>query len=132
MILALGVVMALLGEVFRRNGSVVFAGSLTFGGIVDLFICSFVGRFVFDVIIDGALIIGALAAVVGFALSVRYKSQALLIVTLVSSFIPTWAIDSSVGFFISAVFLTSIHATTAIIGQHCWAFPLLMLSLRNG
>lgn len=129
MILALGVVMALLGEVFRRNGSVVFAGSLTFGGIAELFVCSLVGRFMFEVIGDGAILIGALAACLGFLLSIRYNSQALLIVTLVSAFLPTWAIDSWVGFFISAVYLTAIHAITAVIAHRKGYLPVQFVGI---
>ncbi len=117
MILALGAVMTLLGELFRRGGSVVFAGSLTFGGIAELFVCSLVGRFGFDVIGDGALVIGAVTAAAGLLLSLRYKSQPLLIVTVIGAFLPIWAVETWVGYFISAVFLAAVFAGASIICQ---------------
>lgn len=117
MIIALGGIMTLLGEVFRRNGSTVFAGSLTFGGIAELFICALVGQFGFGLIGDGVLIIGAVTALAGFLLSVRYNSQALVIVTMVGAFLPTWAAVSPVGYYISAAYFTAIHAAAAIIAQ---------------
>ncbi|MGN1423811.1 MAG: DUF2339 domain-containing protein [Oscillospiraceae bacterium] len=117
MILALGAVMTLLGELFRRGGSVVFAGSLTFGGIAELFVCSLVGRFGFEVIGDGALVIGAVTAAAGLLLSLRYKSQPLLIVTVIGAFLPIWAVETWVGYFISAVFLAAVFAGASIICQ---------------
>lgn len=115
MILALGAVMTLLGEVFRRKGSVVFSLSLTFGGIAELFICAPVGRFGFNVIGDGALIIGAAAAAVGLLLSLRYKSQALLIVTVIGAFLPVWSVDTMLGYFIGGVYLAAVGAGAAMI-----------------
>ena len=117
MILALGAVMTLLGEVFRRGGSVVFAGSLTFGGIAELFVCSLVGRYGFDVIGDGALIIGAVTAAVGLLLSLRYNSQPLLIVTVIGACLPIFAAKTVLGYLISAVYLTAVHAGAALISQ---------------
>lgn len=123
MILALGAVMTFLGEVFRRNGSVIFSLSLTFGGIAELFICALVGRFGFDVIGDGALIIGALTATTGLLLTVRYKSQALLIVTMIGAFLPVWAVDTMMGYFIGGVYIAAVSAGAAMLCHRRGYFP---------
>lgn len=123
MILALGAVMTFLGEVFRRNGSVIFSLSLTFGGIAELFICALVGRFGFDVIGDGALIIGALTAATGLLLTVRYKSQALLIVTMIGAFLPVWAVDTMMGYFIGGVYIAAVSAGAAMLCHRRGYFP---------
>ena len=123
MILALGAVMAALGEVFRRKGSVVFSMSLTFGGIAELFICALVGRFGFNVIGDGALVIGAVTAAAGLLLSVRYKSQALLIVTTIGAFLPVWAAETMIGYFIGGVYLTAVSAGAAMISHRRGYIP---------
>lgn len=123
MILALGAVMTFLGEVFRRNGSVIFSLSLTFGGIAELFICALVGRFGFDVIGDGALIIGALTAATGLLLTVRYKSQALLIVTIIGAFLPVWAVDTMMGYFIGGVYIAAVSAGAAMLCHRRGYFP---------
>lgn len=123
MILALGAVMTFLGEVFRRNGSVIFSLSLTFGGIAELFICALVGRFGFDVIGDGALIIGALTAATGLLLTVRYKSQALLIVTMIGAFLPVWAVDTMIGYFIGGVYIAAVSAGAAMLCHRRGYFP---------
>lgn len=123
MILALGAVMTFLGEVFRRNGSVIFSLSLTFGGIAELFICALIGRFGFNVIGDSALIIGALTAATGLLLTVRYKSQALLIVTMIGAFLPVWAVDTMMGYFIGGVYIAAVSAGAAMICHRSGYFP---------
>lgn len=119
MVLAIGIIMVVCGEFFRRTRSVVFANALTYGGIAELFISVLIGRFGFEVW-NGtvAQVIGLVAAAVGILLSLRYKSQPLLVVTQIFATLPIIAADDSfTAPAVGAVCLMAVHAATAIIAR---------------
>ncbi len=119
MVVAIGVIMLVGGELFRKKGSVVFANALTFGGIAETFVCTLIGRFGFN-IWGGtvAQVVGLVAAAVGIFLALRYKSQPLLIVTQVCTILPIIAAED--GWFsvvAGAVCLMATHSVTAFIAR---------------
>ncbi len=119
MVVAIGVIMLVGGELFRKKGSVVFANALTFGGIAETFVCTLIGRFGFN--IWGGTVaqaVGLAAAAIGIFLALRYKSQPLLIVTQVCTILPIIAADD--GWFsiiAGAVCLMAAHSVTAFIAR---------------
>ncbi len=119
MVIAIGLIMLAGGEFFRGRGSVVFANALTYGGIAELFICTLIGRFGFEVW-NGtvAQLVGLAAAAVGFLLSVRCKSQPLLIVTQVFASLPIFAAeDAALAVAAAALCLMITHSAAAIIAR---------------
>jgi len=119
MVIAIGLIMLAGGEFFRRRGSVVFANALTYGGIAELFVCTLIGRFGFEVW-NGtvAQLIGLAAAAVGILLSIRYKSQPLLVVTQIFASLPIFAAeDTALAVAIAAICLTITHSAAAIIAR---------------
>lgn len=119
MVAAIGAIMLVGGEFFRRRGSVVFAGALTFGGIIEAFICTLIGRFGFN-IWGGtvAQVVGLAAAAIGVFLALRYKSQPLLIVTQVCTILPIIAAED--GWFsvvAGSVCLMATHSAIAFIAR---------------
>lgn len=119
MVLAIGVIMVVCGEFFRRTRSVVFANALTYGGIAELFISVLIGRFGFEVWNGtAAQVIGLAAAAVGILLSLRYKSQPLLVVTQIFATLPIFAAEDSIfAVCVGAVCMIAVHAGVAIIAR---------------
>lgn len=119
MVVAIGIIMLVGGEIFRKKGSVVFANALTFGGIIETFVCTLIGRFGFN-IWGGtvAQVVGLAAAAIGIFLALRYKSQPLLIITQVCTILPIIAAED--GWFsvvAGAVCLMAAHAVTAFVAR---------------
>ncbi len=118
LVIALGLVMLGAGELFYRKGSPVFANALIFGGVAELFICSLIGHYGFHILNGGGSIgVGLGAAAVGILLSARYKSQGLLIVTVLFSALPIFGGLDAAAFFGAAVYLTAVHAANAVIAR---------------
>lgn len=125
LVLAVGLIMAAAGELFRRKGSKTFASTMTFGGIIELMVCAPVGLFglyVFDT--AGMLIYSLIAAALIFLLSWRYRSQAFLIISMTSTLIP--AISALVSddrepnafvLMIYPIFLIMTHFANAVIAR---------------
>ncbi|MGN0678886.1 MAG: DUF2339 domain-containing protein [Oscillospiraceae bacterium] len=119
MVLAIGVIMVVCGELFRKTRSVVFANALTYGGIAELFISVLIGRLGFEVWNGtAAQVIGLAAAAVGILLSLRYKSQPLLVVTQIFATLPIFAAEDSIfAVCVGAVCMIAVHAGVAIIAR---------------
>ncbi|MDE7360843.1 MAG: DUF2339 domain-containing protein [Oscillospiraceae bacterium] len=120
LVIALGFLMLGVGELFYRKGSHVFASALIFGGVAELFICSLIGYHGFDILSEGAALgVSAGAAAIGILLSARYKSQGLLIVTVISAALPLLFINFGyVVFCIAAVYLVAVHGAVAVLARH--------------
>lgn len=118
MVVLLGFIMLAAGELFYRKGSVVFANALIFGGVAELFICSLIGYHGFGLLrsID-SIGIGLGAAVVGMLLSVRYKSQGLLIVTTLFAVLPIFVGIEMTTLCAAAVYFIIVHCAAAIIAR---------------
>lgn len=118
MVVLLGFIMLAAGELFYRKGSVVFANALIFGGVAELFICSLIGYHGFELLrsID-SIGIGLGAAAVGMLLSVRYKSQALLIVTTLFAALPIFVGIEMTTLCAAAVYFVIINCAAAIIAR---------------
>lgn len=92
LVLAVGLIMLGMGEVFRRKGTKVFANAMIYGGAAELVICAPIGRFGLGVFNDaGMLVYSVIASAVGFLLAWRYKSQGLAVVSVTAALIPTFA-----------------------------------------
>ena len=118
MVILLGFIMLAAGELFYRKGSVVFANALIFGGVAELFICSLIGYHGFGLLrsID-SIGIGLGAAAVGVLLSVRYKSQGLLIVTTLFSLLPIFVGMEMTTLCAAAVYFIIVHCAVAVIAR---------------
>lgn len=118
MVVLLGFIMLAAGELFYRKGSVVFANALIFGGVAELFICSLIGYHGFGLLrgID-SIGIGLGAATVGMLLSVRYKSQGLLIVTTLFAVLPIFVGIEMTTLCAAAVYFIIVHCAAAIIAR---------------
>ena len=98
MVFAMGIVMAVLGEVFYRKKSHVFARALTLGGIFDCSLCVLIAYYSFYSINDiAATLIGAAAAAGGLALGWRYNSQTVTITALVCAVLPFFVAADDMG-----------------------------------
>lgn len=119
MVILVGVVMLVSGELFRRKSSAVFAAALSMGGIAELFVSVLIGRFAFGLWGgEAAQILGLAVAAAGFFLSMRYKNQVLLVVTQIAACLPVFAASKSVlAVCIGAACLVAIHAGSAIIAR---------------
>lgn len=118
LVVLLGFIMLAAGELFFRKGSHVFANALIFGGVAELFICSLIGFHGFHILPNAAVVgVGFGAAAVGMLLSVRYKSQGLLIVTTVFSILPIFVNMSALAFCLVAVYYISVHCAAAVISR---------------
>lgn len=118
MVILLGFIMLAAGELFYRKGSVVFANALIFGGVAELFICSLIGYHGFGLLKNIDTIgIGLGAAAVGLLLSVRYKSQGLLIVTTLFSVLPLFVNIEMTTLCAVAVYFVMVNCGTAIIAR---------------
>lgn len=118
LVVLLGFIMLAAGELFFRKGSHVFANALIFGGVAELFICSLIGFHGFHILPNAAVVgVGFGAAAIGMLLSVRYKSQGLLIVTTVFSILPIFVKMSALTFCLIAVYYVSVHCAAAVISR---------------
>lgn len=118
LVVLLGFIMLAAGELFFRKGSHVFANALIFGGVAELFICSLIGFHGFHILPNVAVVgMGFGAAAIGMLLSVRYKSQGLLIVTTVFAILPIFIKMSALAFCLVAVYYVSVHCAAAIISR---------------
>lgn len=118
LVIALGLIMLGAGELFYRKGSPVFASALIFGGVAELFICSLIGHYGFHILSGGGSVgVGLGAAAVGFLLSARYRSQGLLIVTVLFAVLPIFGDLGSSSFFGAAIYLVAVHAANAVISR---------------
>ncbi|MCH5204477.1 MAG: DUF2339 domain-containing protein [Oscillospiraceae bacterium] len=121
LVIAVGAIMLVSGEIFYRKKSVIFANALIYGGVAELFISVLIGRHGLEVFSSEAVhIVGLAAAAIGFLLSARYKSQPLAIVTIFASslvlFSSAFSFDNSAASaFICAGCIMMIHATSAVI-----------------
>lgn len=120
LVIAVGAIMLISGEIFYRKKSVVFANALIYGGVIELSISVLIGRYGLEVFGSEAVhIVGLVAAVIGFLLSARYKSQPLAIVTLSFSALPLLsasfsADNSAASVFICAGCIIVTHAMAAV------------------
>lgn len=125
LVLAVGLIMAAAGELFRRKGSKTFSSTMTFGGIIELMVCAPVGLFglyVFST--SGMLIYSLIAAALIFLLSWRYKSQAFLIISITATLIPAISAlvsddrePNALSFMIYPIFLIMTHFANAVIAR---------------
>lgn len=117
MVFALGAVMAVLGELFFRKDSPIFARALTLGAIFDWCVGVLVGYYGFGALNDtAAALVGAVAAAGGLALAWRYGSQTIMAATLMFSALPFFAAgDGIVGLFTGMAAAAVIHAAGAVI-----------------
>ncbi len=91
-IFALGLLMTVLGEVFYRLQSKIFARALTLGGLAELFISILIGFFAYEALNEpAAIIIGSVIAAGGLLLSWRYNSQTIMSVVCAAAFLPAFA-----------------------------------------
>lgn len=137
MVFAVGVIMLAAGELFFRKGSKTFSSALVFGGTAELFVGGLVGYHGLKVLNDYTIIIAAVcAAVIGILLSLRYRSQALLAVTVIFSALPVFiggffgSGGAGVSFLIIAVYYTAVHCACAVISRKygCTAANFIGLS----
>ncbi len=130
-IFALGAFMAILGEVFYRLKSVIFARALTIGGIAELMISVLIGQSSFCTLNDVAtLIIGAVIAAGGLALGIRYNSQTITAVTAVVGFFPSFALcyqNFTAELAVSLVFILLFQTALVILCQKKnWQVPIFL------
>lgn len=115
MILALGGVMILLGELFRKKNSLVFGNTLIFGGLSELFVSVLVGRYGLSCTGDWALLLGGITALAGLLLAVRHRSRTILIITAAGGMLTIIAAASPVGYLLSGVLAVALHAGNALV-----------------
>lgn len=85
----LGLILLCVGEISARKGLTVFASGLTGGGIAGLYGALFYSHFILHIVgLDTALVISLLVAVVSIALTLRYDSQTISVISLVGGFLP--------------------------------------------
>lgn len=121
LVFAVGVIMLITGELFYRKGSSkAFALALIYGGTSELFVSSLIGYYGFEVFSEFAVPGTVLAAsVIGFLLSQRYKSQALVVITTIGSVLPLFMFHVKYGaaYFAAATAIMAIHCANAIIAR---------------
>lgn len=121
LVFAVGVIMLVVGELFYRKGSSrIFSLALIYGGMAELFISSLIGYYGFPVFGEFAVLGTFLGvSVVGFALSERYKSQFLSILTVIASIIPFFMFHVKRGFvyFFAAAVIMGVHCANAVIAR---------------
>ena len=125
LVISVGVIMLVSGELFYRKKSVVFANALIYGGTAELFIAALIGKLGFQIFsAEATQLVGLAAAVIGFLLSVRYKSQALAITTTAFAVLPIFTADSPASVFIGAGCLVMINCAAAVIAHQNEYSPL--------
>lgn len=118
LVVLVGVIMFIAGEVFYRKKSVVFANALIYGGIAELFIASLIGEYGIRVFSDtGALVMGIIVALAGILLAIRYKSQGLVIVTQVGALLPAFGVVSRSGLFAMTICLMTVNCFAAAVSR---------------
>lgn len=125
LVIFVGIIMLIAGEIFYRKGSVIFANALIYGGIAELYISALIGKFGFEVFGGGgAQFVGLFAAAVGFFLANRYKSMPLSFVALFCGILPIYAIDSNFSACICLCCLIAEHAAAAVTAHNRSYRPL--------
>ncbi len=116
-IFALGLAMTALGEIFYRKNSVIFARALTLGGIAELAVSILIGYYAYESLNEWAsLLIGVVVSAGAALLSIRYKSQTIMTVAVVSSILPCFAAFATGGsLFASLVYLILLQIAVIII-----------------
>ena len=95
----LGLVLLLSGELAWRKKFSVFASGLTGGGIAALYGALFYSHFVLHIIpMEAALIISVLVAAGSIALTLRYNSQTIAVISLAGGFLPFFSYSFSFDF----------------------------------
>lgn len=121
LVFAVGVIMLITGELFYRKGSSkAFALALIYGGTSELFVSSLIGYYGFEVFSEFAVPGTVLAAsVIGFSLSQRYKSQALMVITTIGSVLPMFMfhVKYATAYFAAATVIMVIHYANAVIAR---------------
>ncbi|MDE7399404.1 MAG: DUF2339 domain-containing protein [Oscillospiraceae bacterium] len=121
LVFAVGVIMLVVGELFYRKGSSkIFSLALIYGGMAELFISSLIGYYGFPVFGEFAVLGTFLgASIVGFALSERYRSQFLSVLTVIASIIPFFMFYVKHGFvyFFAAAIIMGVHCANAVIAR---------------
>ncbi len=123
---ALGLLMVGLGEVFYRFKSVIFARALTIGGIGVLAVSILIGYHAFETINElAALLVGTIVTAGGLALGIRYRSQTITAVAVLSSSLPIYATNTEILYIIgSIIYLLLLQAAVMIIcAKKDWHVP---------
>ncbi len=95
----LGLLFLFAGEFSAKKGFGVFASGLTGGGIAGLYGALFYSHFILHIIgLDVALVVSLLIAVVSIALTLRYDSQTISVISLVGGFLPFFSYSFSFDF----------------------------------
>lgn len=120
MIFAVGAVMAGAGEVFYRMHSAIFARALTLGAIIDIAVSVLISYYALGSINTVAAIgIAAGMSLGGMMLAWRYKSQTVMIITLICAFLPFFAASADKGGFFSVLtYLLVIQGAAVIVAAH--------------
>ncbi len=120
MIYALGGVMAVLGEVFFRKKSKIFARALTLGALFDWFVIVPVSAFSFECMNPlAAALAGAAAAAAGILLALRYNSQTIMISTVLCSVLPFIpAADDISGIYAGLAAVVCVIVASVVIGEN--------------
>ena len=120
MIFAVGAVMAGAGELFYRIHSVVFARALTLGAIIDAAVSVLISYYALESINAIAVIgIGTGVSLGGMMLAWRYKSQTIMIITLICAFLPYFAAaDTKAGFYSALTYLLVVQGAAVIVAAH--------------
>lgn len=133
-IFALGVAMTILGEVFYRKSSVIFARALTLGGIGELAVSVLIGYSEYGSLNEWAsLLIGVVISAAAILLSLRYKSQTIMTVTVVSGILPCFAaFHDTAPLFASLLYLIALQTAAIIIcNKRQWYVAPYVLLLSN-
>lgn len=120
MIFAVGVVMAGAGELFYRMHSAIFARALTLGAIIDAAVSVLISYYSLESINTIAVIgIGTVISLGGMMLAWRYKSQTVMIITLICAFLPFFAAaDTKAGLYSVITYLLVIQGAAVIVAAH--------------
>lgn len=118
LVVAVGFIMLVVGAVFFKKGSPIFANALIYGGVAELFVSTLIGRFGFEVYsAAGAALACGVAAAVGVVMTRFTKSQGILIVTAALSIIPLFYDPDFKGLCAAAVFFIAVHFIVAVIAR---------------
>ncbi len=120
MIFAVGAVMAGAGELFYRMHSVIFARALTLGAIIDAAISVLISYYSLEAVNTIAVIgIGTGISLGGMMLAWRYRSQTVMIITLICAFLPFFAAaDTEAGLYSTITYLLVIQGAAVIVAAH--------------
>ena len=125
-----GLIMLAGGELFYRKDSRAFANALIYGGIAELFVCVPIGTYGLEVFEGaGALAMSFAAAAAGFLLALRYRSQGLVIVTIVGAAIPIFCVDEAKPFLWLTVYLILVDCAAAVIARKNFYTPTVFTGI---